>query len=202
MKGKRLINFLITLGMGMILSAVVLGVSNLVLAEASIPADVHNSDALLGTAFTYQGRLEDASGPVDGDCDFKFGLFASADGSDQVGTTQTKNDVALTNGYFNVDLDFGAGVFKGEARYLKIEVDCGSGFTTLDPRIALNPAPYALALPGLWTEQNATSPNVLGGYQGNNVTNGVVGATIGGGGENGHPNQVSDNYGVVGGGNR
>jgi hypothetical protein len=52
----------------------------------------------------------------------------------------------------------------------------------------------------LWTQQNATSPNIIGGYSGNSVTSGVVGATIGGGGHAGFPNQVTSDFGVVGGG--
>ena len=41
-------------------------------------------------------------------------------------------------------------------------------------------------------EPNATSPNVIGGYSGNTVTSGVVGATIGGGGASGSANNVTD----------
>ncbi len=49
-------------------------------------------------------------------------------------------------------------------------------------------------------EPNATSPNVIGGYSGNSVTAGAVGAAIGGGGASGNSNSVSDDYGTVGGG--
>ena len=49
-------------------------------------------------------------------------------------------------------------------------------------------------------EPNATSPNVIGGYSGNSVSAGIYGATVGGGGVSGSVNQVSDNYGTVGGG--
>ena len=49
-------------------------------------------------------------------------------------------------------------------------------------------------------EPNATSPNLLGGYSGNWLTAGVHGATIGGGGSSSYLNQVTDNYGTVGGG--
>jgi len=47
---------------------------------------------------------------------------------------------------------------------------------------------------------NTTSPNLIGGYDGNSVTSGVVGAMIGGGGVSGAANTVTDNYGTVGGG--
>jgi hypothetical protein len=45
-----------------------------------------------------------------------------------------------------------------------------------------------------------STPNIIGGYSGNWVTSGVEGATIGGGGESGSENRVTDDYGTVGGG--
>ena len=98
----------------------------------------------LGTGFTYQGRLADTAGiPVPGPCTLRFTLYESATGADQVGTPQTKSGVTLNDGYFTVELDFGATAFTGEGRFLKIEVDCGSGYTALSPRVELTPAPYA-----------------------------------------------------------
>jgi len=44
------------------------------------------------------------------------------------------------------------------------------------------------------------TPNIIGGYSGNGVTNGVVAATIAGGGIGGFPNTVTDSYGTIGGG--
>lgn len=56
-------------------------------------------------------------------------------------------------------------------------------------------------------EPNTTSPNVIGGHPVNNVTAGVRGAVINGGGvvddpmwANEGPNRVTDHYGVIGGG--
>lgn len=49
-------------------------------------------------------------------------------------------------------------------------------------------------------EPAATSPNVIGGYSGNSVTQGAVGATIGGGGASTAGNRVTDDYGTVAGG--
>ncbi|MFZ2424131.1 MAG: hypothetical protein WA029_23625, partial [Anaerolineae bacterium] len=43
-------------------------------------------------------------------------------------------------------------------------------------------------------------PNLIGGYSGNSVSAGLVGATIGGGGASGYENSVTGNYGTVGGG--
>ena len=49
-------------------------------------------------------------------------------------------------------------------------------------------------------EPNATSPNLIGGYSGNTVTDGAYGATVDGGGDSGGANRVTDAYGTVGGG--
>jgi hypothetical protein len=108
------------------------------------------------------------------------------------------------DGYFTVELDFkDANAFNGEARWLQIGVRPGGstgGFTTLSPRQEVTPAPYALALPGVRTQQNATSANIISGYSGNSIKTEVVGATIGGGGDSIYPNKVTDDYGIVAGG--
>jgi hypothetical protein len=108
----------------------------------------------------------------------------------------------VTNGLFTAQIDFGADAFQGDARWLQIGVKCAgdASYVTLSPRQPLAPAPYALALPGLWTQQNATSPNLIGGYSGNSVTAGVYGATIGGGGSSDHTNVITDAFSTVGGG--
>jgi hypothetical protein len=49
-------------------------------------------------------------------------------------------------------------------------------------------------------ESDTTSPNLLGGYSGNQATAGTVGGTIGGGGMSSGLNYVTDHYGTVGGG--
>ena len=49
-------------------------------------------------------------------------------------------------------------------------------------------------------EPNATSANIIGGFQTNHVSLGVVGATIAGGGEGTDNNGVTGSYGTVGGG--
>jgi hypothetical protein len=158
----------------------------------------------LGTGFSYQGYLEDQNGPVSDSCDFRFSLFGSPDGLDQVGTTQTITNVWVESGYFTVtDLDFGSGAFQGEARYLEVEVSCPTGigiYTTLDPRQAITPTPYALALPGMYTTPGGEAPNVIGGHYANTVSEGVFGGTIGGGGSNSGYNYVFDHAGTVSGG--
>ena len=121
-----------------------LGVSAIALAQEAAPI---GADAPAGTAFTYQGQLKDASGPVTDSCDFQLGLWDALSGGTQVGTTLTRSGVAVSEGLFTVQLDFGANAFNGNARWLETAVRCPSGggvYNTLSPRQPLTPAPYAL----------------------------------------------------------
>jgi len=168
------------------------------------PGSVKSPNASAGTAFTYQGQLKSGGNAVNSSCDFQFGLYDALTGGAQIGTTQTQTNVTVSNGLFTTQIDFGAGTITGNARWLNIAVRCPAGngsFTTLAPRQALTPAPMALALPGLYTQQNATSPNVVGGYSGNVISDTVVGGTISGGGLFGSENKVLKNHATVGGGN-
>ena len=159
---------------------------------------------LIGTGFTYQGQLKQNGAPVTAPCDMAFRLYGSDMGGPSIGSAITRT-VPVTGGLFTAQLDFGVGAFDGDARYLDIQVRCpagagGGSFTPLTPRQPLTAAPYALALPGLRTEPNATSPNVVGGFAGNVVSPTFVGAAIGGGGSSSAQNRVLSDYGVVGGG--
>ncbi len=177
---------------------------SLVVGIGPVPAQAAPAKSTtMGTAFTYQGQLKSGGGLVNGTCDLQFGLWDAWNVGNQIGSTQTLSPVTITNGLFTVTLDFGSNVFNGDARWLAIAVRCpagGGSYTPLISRQELTAAPYALALPGLYTLPNATSPNLIGGYSGNGVTNGVVGATISGGGRSSYVNFVSDDYGTVGGG--
>ena len=178
-------------------SPFVLACALTVVASAAAPA------ADLGTASTYQGELFDSGMPVTDDCDFLFTLWDDATAGTMVAGPLPAT-VSVTDGRFTAELDFGPDVFNGEARWLEIEVCCPSacapGYTPLTPRQRLTPAPHALALPGLWTQQSPTSPNLLGGHTANSVTTGATGVTIGGGGTGAYPNTITDDHGTVGGG--
>jgi hypothetical protein len=116
---------------------------------AVTPQDALAPEAPMGTAFTYQGRLEDSGSPVGGPCDFRFSLYDAVSDGSQIGSTQTRIGVELPDGRFAVNLDFGASAFNGDDRWLEIAVQCtgDSGYTTLG-RQALKPAPYALYATG------------------------------------------------------
>jgi len=119
------------------------------LARAQEPQPPQGSvgiQAALGTAFTYQGQLKKAGSPISDTCDFQFSLWDASTGGTQIGSTQTKTGVSVSNGYFTIsDLDFGADAFRGDARWLQIAVRCtgDTSYTTL-PRQPLTAAPYAL----------------------------------------------------------
>jgi hypothetical protein len=49
-------------------------------------------------------------------------------------------------------------------------------------------------------EPNVNAPNIIGGRSNNSVTDGVYGAAISGGGATANPNQVTANFGTIGGG--
>ena len=120
--------------------------------------------APLGTAFTYQGRLTDGSGPANGTYDFEFRLYDAQSGGAQVGSILTQNDIPVTQGLFTVVLDFGTGRFIGDALWLEIGVRPGNsgGFTPLTPRQALTSMPYALYAPSSGTAGSIPWANVTG----------------------------------------
>ncbi|MBI5384186.1 MAG: tail fiber domain-containing protein [Verrucomicrobia bacterium] len=105
------------------------------------------SAASLGTAFTYQGRLTDATGPANGLYEIQFSLYDAVTNGTLVGTPVNVAPVPVSNGVFGVTLDFGANPFTGAARWLEITLSVyGSDMIpiTLSPRQPVTPAPYAL----------------------------------------------------------
>src|SRR5262245_8814478 len=108
---------------------------------------VSTQSAPLGSAFTYQGRLEDGGAPAHGLYDFHFGLADAASGGGYIGTPSSLAAVAVSNGIFTVTIDFGAGAFAGDERWLEIAVRTNGSpgpFTLLAPRQPVTPAPHAL----------------------------------------------------------
>jgi hypothetical protein len=98
-----------------------------------------------GTAFTYQGQLQNNGGPANGLYDFQFSLSNAPGGGGQIGGTVTNLAVGVTNGLFTTTLDFG-NVFSGNPAWLAISVRTnGSGaYVGLNPLQPLTPAPYAM----------------------------------------------------------
>ena len=97
------------------------------------------------TEFTYQGRLTDSGNPADSIYDFEFRLFDQPEDGSQIGSTLQLLSVAVTNGVFTVQLDFG-NRFTGDKRFLEISVRPAGGavFTLLTPRQQVMSNPYAI----------------------------------------------------------
>ena len=105
----------------------------------------------LSTAFSYQGRLQNAGVPVNGNVGFEFRLWDAATLGSQVGDTQAVDGHPVARGLFTVPLDFGADAFPGDARWLEITIQGSAGPTPLTPRQPLAATPYALyALRAPW----------------------------------------------------
>ena len=150
-----------------------------------------------GTAFTYQGRLNDGGAPANGNYDLRFILYDSSVGGNQQGPILTNAATAVNSGLFTVTLDF-SNQFPGAARWLDIAVRTnGNGtFTALNTRQLLAPTPYAITansasnllgtlpavqLPAAVVTNNSTGVNLAGTFTGNgaNLTN-VPAASLGG----------------------
>jgi trimeric autotransporter adhesin len=161
--------------------------TRLVLLAALHLAGLAATAAPLGAAFTYQGQLQQSGQPVGGLWDFRFSLWDASNNPPGrlVGETQTVAAVTVASGLFAVGLDFGAGAFPGEARWLEIAVrtnGAAGDFTLLTPRQPIAAVPYALTaanlsgalaasgLSGAYTNAvNLENPanQFIGGYRGN-----------------------------------
>jgi hypothetical protein len=144
------------------------------------PEQSSAQQALAGSTFTYQGQLNDGSGPANGTYDFRFRLYEDALGNTQVQppVLLLVEDVVVTNGLFNTSLDFGAPVFNGDARYMEVSVRPGAsagGYTSLTPLQALAPVPYALSAP--WSGLTGVPAGFADGVDDTGVTYTVVPAS-------------------------
>lgn len=128
------------------------------------------------TAFTYQGNLTFSGQPANGNFDFEFALFDAGASGSQLGTTQAVNNVAVANGIFSVDLDFGS-QFPGANRFLEIRVRQSGqpGITILSPRQPISSTPYALRSNSADTANSATNAanatNATNAVNSTNATN-------------------------------
>lgn len=154
-----------------------------------------------GTAFTYQGHLDDNGAPAQGCYDLQFALYATNLNGYAVAGPITNNATIVSNGLFTATLDFGPGYFAGTQFWLDVAVrtNGGNAFTELTPRQQINPAPYAMfantaknllgevpsaqlsgtvslgQLPGLLITNNESSTTLSGTFNGTfNATGGNI----------------------------
>jgi hypothetical protein len=113
------------------------------------------------SAITYQGKLNDAGVPANGNYDFTFKLFSVTAGGSQIGVDLVRDDVQVTNGVFTVNLDFGSSPFtSATGNYLEILVRPGAStgaYTPLAPRLAINNSPYSMKSLTADNSTNATN---------------------------------------------
>jgi hypothetical protein len=163
---------------------------SLALALGSLLAAINYplSTSAQGTAFTYQGRLNDGGVPAGGNYDLKFTIYDALTGGSIVGTPLTNAPVAVSNGLFAVTLDFGAGAFDGSPRWLEIGVHTNGngGFFTLSPRQALTAAPYAITAGGVTGPING-GLITAGTITGSQLANGAAAANLSASGQSGVP---------------
>ena len=150
------------------------------------------------TVFTYQGRLNSNGNPVTGSYDLTFTLFNASSSGAALSGPVTNAAVGVSNGLFNVTLDFGNSFSSGE-RWLEIGVRTnGAGsFDILSPRQQITSTPYAvqaLSANTAVTATTATTAATAGSVAATNVsgtlplsalpaaviTNGASGLNVGG----------------------
>ncbi|HEX3625733.1 MAG TPA: hypothetical protein VH280_09935 [Verrucomicrobiae bacterium] len=121
------------------------------------------------TAFTYQGHLLDNGAEVNGTNGMIFTLYSAVTGGSVVGTPIT-NSVAVSNGLFTADLDYGASAFNGSARWLDIAVSNGTTNVELTPRTPVLPTPYATYAATAGTAATATTAGTATNFAGGTAT--------------------------------
>ncbi len=173
------------------------------------------------TAFSYQGKLTDNGSPANGQYDFQFKLFdtATVGAGTQQGSTFPVSNLMVTEGTFTVQLDFGAAVFSGPARFLEIAVKKISdpNFTALSPRQQVAASPYAIhtlnadglsvACVGCITSsqiQSVQGSQVAGNISGNQISGAIPVASLPAGSasyiQNGTGQQAATNFNISGNG--
>ena len=135
---------------------------------------------LVGTAFTYQGRLNYGAGPATGTYDLLFTLYDSTnDPGTVVAGPLTNSATGVANGLFIVTLDFGTNAFNLTERWLEIGVRTNgtTAFATLAPRQRITPTPYAIRAltAGGVVDGSITSASISpGGLNGSVIQPGTV----------------------------
>src|SRR5512141_15764 len=104
-RNHSLIVFVVTVAVALLLSV------GGVIAQEQSP---QSSQSTIGTAFTYQGQLKNASGPINDNCDFQFGVWDALSDGLSLASDLSHTNVAVSQGLFTVQIDFGMNVFNGE----------------------------------------------------------------------------------------
>lgn len=113
----------------------------------------YEARVLPGTAFTYQGFLEDGGSPVTTAVDLRFTLYEDAAGTIVRGGPIVVLNVTPDEGVFSTSVDFGTGPFNAPEQldyWMRVEVSPAGAGTYDDLGIqALDAAPFALNTRGI-----------------------------------------------------
>lgn len=168
-----------------------------------------------GSAFSYQGKLSFGGQPASGNFDLRFSIYDDANGKNELAGPFTNSAVGISNGFFNVTLDFGGAVFSGPPRWLEIaaRTNATGDFATLAPRQELTATPYSIfagsasnlvgvvsnaALAGTYTGAvNFNNPANSFSGDGRGLTN-ISGAAVSGGAWPLAINPLAPRFGAVG----
>jgi hypothetical protein len=115
-----------------------------VLLIAILSSPLNNTQAQ-GTAFTYQGRLNDGADPANGSYDLSFAAYDAVTDGNLIGACVTNSAVIVSNGLFTTLVDLGD-IFTGSDMWLETAVSTNAAdtFAVLAPRQLFTPTPYAL----------------------------------------------------------
>lgn len=102
---------------------------------------IAGAQTFIGSAFTYQGKLDVAGEPANGLYSFQFGLYDAYDAGNQLGTTVSRI-CTITSGSLTTSVDFGAGLFDGNKRWVQVCVNSGGSWIALTPRAEILPVPH------------------------------------------------------------
>jgi hypothetical protein len=144
-----------------------------VFAVGVIAVAVFLSKTALSAPFSYQGFLTESGGPANGAFDIRVRLFDAATNGNELVSPVSLASVGVTNGLFNVQLDFGPAAFTGDGRWLELEVRPAGGtnaFTTLAPRQPILAAPFALHAASAQELKGTLGPASLAGAYTNPVS--------------------------------
>jgi len=89
--------------------------------------------------------LQHAGAPANGTYNIDVSLWDALSGGTKVGGTQVYNGIAITDGMFAIDIDFGPSAFNGNPRWLEIRVNA----LALSPRQPITRTPYAIQTRGI-----------------------------------------------------
>ncbi len=146
--------------------------------NGSLPALLAQS-----TAFTYQGQLLVSGAPANDAYNMTFTLFTQQTGGSQIGGAYSFSKVPVNNGWFSVQLDFGANAFTGADRWLEVSVlgpPYTANYTVLSPRQQLLPVPYSLysATAGSALQANTLATSAVSQSQLNTTAAPVAGQVL------------------------